>query len=412
MEKIGIKREGLDFSKVEEKFNQVQTLEDLTGPNGPVQELLKQAVEGILKGEQAAHLGYPPYQKTDGGQNSRNGYSAKKIKTQNGEIAIAVPRDREGTFEPQLIKKYQNIDPKLENQILSLYGRGLSTRDISLELQGIYGAEVSPSFISSVTDKLSQGITEWQNRPLDSVYPVLFLDAIHYKVRGEGKVMTKAAYTCLGIDMEGKSHILGIWVAESEGAKFWLSVLNDLKSRGIEDIIIACVDGLKGFPEAIQSAFPKTEVQLCIIHQIRTSLRYLASKHQRAFMIDLKEVYKASTLEQAEAQLDALEARWAPKCPMAVRGWRDNWTELSTYFNFSAEIRRMIYTTNAVEAVHRQFRKVTKTKGAFPSDDALKKLLYLTSLNAEKNLRSKQRWPEILGELKIKFADRIPNSRF
>ena len=398
-----------DLDKVQAKLKKVKTLADLTGPGGPMQELMKQAVERILKGEQEDHLGYEPYQKADSKQtNSRNGYSKKTVKTSAGPVELNIPRDRNGSFEPKFIEKYQTFDPDLEKKITGMYARGMSTRDIQSQLEEFYGTDVSPMLVSKITDKVLDGVREWQARPLDDIYPVVFMDAIHYKIRQDGKVISKAAYTCLGISLEGRVDVLGLWLAETEGAHFWLSVLSDLKSRGVKDILIACVDGLKGFPEAINSAFPKTEVQLCVVHQIRNSLRYMASKHQKQFMADLKQVYRAPTLDVAEAELARLDENWGIRCPMAVAGWKNNWVHLSTYFSYPAEIRKMIYTTNAVEALHRQFRKVTKTKGSFPTDDALKKMLYLATLDLKGGFRSKQGWPQILGQLQIIFEGRIP----
>lgn len=399
-----------DVAKVQEMLKNVKCLSDLTGPNGVVQEMIKGTVERILKAEQEEHLGYEPYKKPDGGpENSRNGYSKKKVKTSSGSFDIKIPRDRKGSFDPVFVQKHQSFDPDLEKRITSMYARGMSVRDIQSQLEEFYGTSVSPALISKITDKLLDGITEWQARALEDVYAVVFMDAIHYKVRQDGKVKSKAAYTCLGINLDGKVDVLGIWLAETEGAHFWLSVLTDLKERGVRDILIACVDGLTGFPEAIESAFPETQVQLCVVHQIRTSLRYLASKHQKAFMKDLKEVYRAPTLELAEANLAKLEDKWEQTCPSAVQSWRRNWQHLSTYFGYPPEIRRMIYTTNAVEALHRQFRKVTKTRGAFPTDDSLKKMLYLATLDLKGQFRSKQGWPTMLGQLKIIFGDRIPS---
>lgn len=399
-----------DLSKVQEKLKSVRTLADLTGPGGPVQELMKQAVERVLKAEQEVHLGYEPHKKgKDGPANSRNGYSKKRLKTTSGPVDIAVPRDRDGSFEPQLVQKHQTVDPDLERRITGMYARGMSTRDIQAQLEDFYGTDVSPMFISRVTDKLLDGIKEWQARALDDTYAVVFMDAIHYKIRQDAKVISKAAYTCLGIGLDGRVDVLGIWLSENEGAHFWLSVLTDLGSRGVKDILIACVDGLKGFPEAIATAFPKTQVQLCIVHQIRNSLRYMASKYQKEFIADLKQVYRAPTRDVAEAELSKLEDKWQGRCPMAVKGWRENWATLSTYFDFPPEIRKMVYTTNAVEALHRQFRKVTKTRGAFPTDDALKKMLYLATLDLKGSFRSKQGWPQIFGQLKIVFGERVPD---
>jgi|SRR5579883_634386 transposase-like protein len=398
-----------DTSKVEEKLKNVKSLSDLTGSNGVIQELIKGTVERILKAEQEAHLGYEPYKKgaldTD---NSRNGFSKKTMKTSSGEVEIEIPRDRKGTFDPQFVQKHQSFDPDLERRVISMYARGMSTRDIGQQLAEFYGVEVSAPLISKITDKVLDGITQWQARALEDVYAVVFLDAIHYKIRQDGKVISKAAYTCMGVDLDGKVDVLGLWIGETEGAHFWQSVLNDLRARGVKDILIACVDGLKGFPEAIEAIFPKTMVQLCVVHQIRTSLRYLASKYHKEFAADLKEVYRASTVDNAEAALTALEKKWESKSPAAVSTWRQNWTNLSTFFLFPEEVRRMIYTTNAVEALHRQFRKVTKTKGSFPTDDALKKMLYLATLDLKGSFRSKREWPTMLAQLKLVFGDRIP----
>lgn len=398
-----------DTLKVEEKLKNVKCLSDLTGSNGVIQELIKGTVERILKAEQEAHLGYEPYRKgelvTD---NARNGFSKKTMKTSSGEVEIEIPRDRKGTFDPQFVQKHQSFDPDLEKRVISMYARGMSTRDIGQQLAEFYGVEVSAPLISKITDKVLEGITQWQARALDDVYAVVFMDAIHYKIRQDGKVISKAAYTCMGVDLDGKVDVLGLWIAETEGAHFWQSVLSDLRTRGVKEILIACVDGLKGFPKAIETIFPNTLVQLCVVHQIRTSLRYLASKYHKEFVADLKEVYRASTIENAEAALTALEKKWESKCSAAVSTWRQNWTNLSTFFLFPEEIRRMIYTTNAVEALHRQFRKVTKTKGSFPTDDALKKMLYLATLDLKGSFRSKREWPVMLSQLKLVFGDRIP----
>jgi putative transposase len=308
-----------DVSKVEEKLKNVKSLSDLTGSNGVVQEIIKGTVERILQAEQEAHLGYEPYKK-DGKSpsNSRNGYSKKTMKTSSGQVDIDIPRDRQGTFEPKFVQKYQSFDADLERRVVSMYARGMSTRDIGQQLAEFYGVEVSAPLISKITDKVLEGITEWQARALEDVYAVVFMDAIHYKIRHDGKVVSKAAYTCMGVDLDGKVDVLGLWIGESEGAHFWQSVLNDLRTRGVKDILIACVDGLKGFPEAIETIFPKTMVQLCVVHQIRTSLRYLASKHHKEFTKDLKEVYRASTVENAETALTKLEEKWGSKCPAAV----------------------------------------------------------------------------------------------
>lgn len=400
-----------DVSKVTEMFKNVKSLSDLTGSNGIIQEMIKGTVERILKAEQENHLGYEPYHKEGKSKdNSRNGTSKKTLKTSSGEVEIDVPRDRKGSFEPQFIQKHQSFDPDLEKRVTSMYARGMSTRDIGQQLAEFYGTDVSPTLISRITDKVLEGVHAWQTRPLDDVYAVVFMDAIHYKIRQDAKVITKAAYTCMGINLRGQVDVLGLWLSENEGSHFWSTVLTDLKSRGVKDILIACVDGLKGFPEAIAQAYPPTMVQLCVVHQIRTSLRYLGSKYHKEFLVDLKEVYRASTLDIAETGLLKLDEKWSGKCPSAVKGWRDNWVHLSTFFAFPAEVRKMIYTTNAVEALHRQYRKVTKTKGAFPTDDALKKMLYLATLDLKGSFRSKRDWPTMLGQLKIVFGDRIQES--
>jgi len=408
MEREKISTPAFDVARVEERFKNIKTLSDLTGKDGIIQEMIKQTVERILKAEQEAHLGYEPYHK-DGksADNSRNGFSQKSLKTSSGEVEIEVPRDRKGTFEPQFVVKHQSFDPDLEKRVTSMYARGMSVRDIQSQLQEFYGADVSPALISKITDKVLEGVAAWQVRPLEDVYAVVFMDAIHYKIRQDAKVITKAAYTCMGINLQGQVDVLGLWLSENEGAHFWLTVLSDLKSRGVRDILIACVDGLKGFPEAIENVFPATRVQLCVVHQIRASLRYLGSKYHKEFLVDLKEVYRATTLEIAEMNLLKLDEKWSKKCPSAVAGWRNNWVHLSTFFAFPAEIRKMIYTTNAVEALHRQYRKVTKAKGSFPTDDALKKMLYLATLDLKGGFRNKRDWPTMLGQLKIVFGDRI-----
>lgn len=408
MENKQTDRPTFDVSKVEEKLKNVKSLSDLTGQGGVIQEMIKQTVERILKAEQEAHLGYEPYSKPDQSfRNSRNGYSRKRLKTSSGPVEIEVPRDRDGSFEPQFVAKHQSFDPDLEARVTSMYARGMSTRDIAQQLKEFYGTEVSAPLISRITDKVLEGIQQWQSRPLEDVYAVVFMDAIHYKIRQDAKVISKAAYTCLGVGLDGRVDVLGIWIGESEGAHFWLTVLNELRARGVRDILIACVDGLKGFPQAIESVFPHTMVQLCVVHQIRASLRYLNYRHSREFIADLKQIYRAPSLELAEGELRKLEDKWASRYPSAITSWKANWAHLSTFLAFPEEIRRMIYTTNAVEALHRQFRKVTKTKGVFPTDESLKKMLYLATLDLKGAFRGKQGWPQILGQLKIIFGDRI-----
>lgn len=400
------KKPAFDVSKVENMLENITCFEDLTGPDGVLQEMLKNTFERLLKAEQELHLGYSPYDKSGKNSgNSRNGYTSKKVKSAVGDFDVKVPRDRNGEFEPVVLKKNQAFDPVLEKQIVGMYTRGMSVRDIQSQLQEIYGTEISPTYVSKVTDKMLDGIVEWQQRPLETTYAVVFLDAIHFKIRHEGKVQSRASYTCMGIDLEGNVDVLGMWIAEKEGAHFWQTVLVDLKERGVEDILIACVDGLKGFSEAITANFPHTQVQLCIVHQIRTSLRYTASKYHKALIKDMKELYKASTLENAEFKLLEFEEKWKEKSAAAVDSWKRNWAELSTFFDYPQEIRTMIYTTNYVEALHRQFRKVTKSKGSFPSDEALKKMLYLATQGLK--VRKKRNWAQILGQLKNTFPERV-----
>lgn len=398
-----------DVEKVNEMMRNVKCLSDLTGKNGVFQEMFKKTIERILKAEQEKHLGYEPYKKPEENKvtNSRNGYSKKTLKTSAGDLAIEVPRDREGTFEPVFIEKHQRFDPDLEKRVLSLYSKGMTVRDIGDHLRDVYGTEVSPTLISKVTDAVFEEVNEWQQRLLEKMYPVVFFDCIFYKVRHEGKVINKASYTALAVNKEGQVEVLGMWLSETEGAHFWLNVFTDLKARGVEDILIACVDGLKGFPEALQTMFPHTQVQQCIVHQIRNSLRYVGSNHTKEFLQDLKQVYKAPTLEIAEVNLEKLEERWEKKYPLVTRSWRSNWMHLSTFFAFPQEIRTMIYTTNMVEALHRQMRKVTKSKTIFPTDDSAKKMLYLAIRDIESKSRTKQNWATIIGQLKIVFGERV-----
>jgi putative transposase len=399
-----------DVEKVQEKFKNIKSIDDITGKDGLVQEIVKSTIERLLKAEQEAHLGYEPYKKSDkqSQSNSRNGYSKKIVKTSSGQIDIEVPRDREGSFEPKILEKHRSFDPDLEKRVLGLYAKGMSVRDIGEHLHDFYGTEVSPQLISKITDSVLEKVSEWQSRPLQSVYAVVFMDAIFYKTRQDGKVKTKAAYTCLGIDLEGRSDVLGIWLAESEGAHFWLGVLTELKARGIDDILIACIDGLKGFPDAIEAIYPKTQVQLCIVHQIRNSLKYVGSKNQREFLSDLKTVYRAETLALAEENLQKLEDKWGTKYPIVISSWKNNWPRLSVYFGFPQEIRRMIYTTNIVEGVHRQLRKVTKNKTSFSTDQALTKMLFLAVNQLLRVERKKQHWPQMFSQLRIIFGDRVP----
>lgn len=378
----------------------------LLGPQGLLTQIAKDLTEIALQGEMEAHL---EENSLDEGGNRRNGLSSKTMKSAAGSFELEVPRDRNGTFDPQLVKKRQTtLTSELDNKILALYGLGTSYKDISSHLQDIYGVDVSPATISAVTDKLLPQITEWRNRPLESLYSIVFLDAMFFKTKQDNKVMTKVLYNIMGITRSGHKEILGFYACESEGAHFWLGVLNDLKARGVEDILIACVDGLKGFPEAIQAAFPHTEVQLCIVHQIRNSLKHVASKNQKAFMKDLKTVYQADTKDLAESNFLQLDEKWGKHYPMVIKSWQENWDNLTTYFKYSKDVRKLIYTTNPIEGFHRQVRKYTKTKGAFTSENALFKLVFC-AINAIEAKWSQPlpNWALTISQLDIYFPNRL-----
>ena len=325
-----------------------------------------------------------------------------------GEVQLQVPRDRKGEFEPVVVKKHQNDVSSIEDQVLSMYAKGMSVRDIQTHLNDIYGVEASPGLISNITDKIMPVIRDWQSRPLQEVYAVLFLDAIHYKVRQEGQIVNKAAYMIIGIDLDGQKDVLGMWIGESESAKFWLNILNELKNRGVKDILITSVDNLSGFSEAISACFPKTQIQKCIVHQIRNSTRYVSYQDLKKFTTDLKPIYKAISEEKALEELDRFEEKWGKKYPLAIKSWRSNWPELATFFRYPAEIRKIIYTTNIIESYHRQLRKVTKPKSVFPTDDALLKILYLITVDITKKWTGRiQNWGLILAQFSIYFEDRL-----
>ena len=386
-----------------------KTYGDLMGPDGAIKKLMKNALEGMLDAELTEHLGYeknsPAGKKTG---NSRNGKTPKTLKNDNGELELHIPRDRNGEFDPVVVKKYDRTLGPIEDKIISMYAKGMTTRDIQSHIEEIYGLQVSPTLVSNITEKIVSIATAWQTRPLEAVYPIVFFDAIHYKVRDEGKVISKAAYTCLGIDVNGQKDLLGLWIGESEGANFWLSVITELRNRGVEDIFIACIDGLKGFPDAISSIFPETEIQLCIIHVLRNTLRYVATKNQKEVAKDLKAVYSAPTEEAGLAELEKVEEKWGKKYPLPLKSWRQNWSNIATFFKYPEEIRKMIYTTNAVEALHRQFRKVTKSKSLFPNDDALKKMLYLAYRDLSKKWTMPVRnWAFIISHFSIIFDKRF-----
>lgn len=379
-----MEKEKFDFERFkEDAMKELYAGKKMGGTDGVFAPMLKHLLESMLEGELHHHL---EESKASGIKNRKNGKTKKTVKSlQSGEFELESSRDRNGTFEPKIVAKRQLIiTEELEDNVLSMYARGMSTRDISNYIKEMYAMEISATEISSITDKVIPAMKEWRTRPLDSIYPIVFLDCIHFKVKEEGSVRSRAVYNILGVNMEGKKDLLGVYLSENEGAKFWLGVLTDLKTRGVQDILIACVDGLKGFPEAIESVFPETQVQLCIVHQIRTSLRFVPEKDKKAVAADLKPVYQAVNYEQGYDKLLEFEEKWGKKYPLSVSSSVNNWGYLSTYFDYSQEIRRAIYTTNAIEAMHRQIRKVTKTKGAFTSDQSLLKLIYLVIKDVSK----------------------------
>lgn len=398
--------ESEEFKSMRDKaLQQLMSGQSLTGKDGVFAPLLQQFLESALEGEMAAHLN--EQERSQG--NKRNGKGTKTLKTSDGMVTIATPQDRQSNFEPQIVKKRETVlADNLAPKIIGLYGLGMSFRDISQHIKEMYDVDISHDTLSEITDRVIPQVKEWQNRPLEAVYPIVWLDAMHYKVRDGGKVVSRAVYNILAINVEGHKDLIGMYISESEGANFWLSVLTDIKSRGVKDILIACTDNLTGFAEAILSVYPQAEIQSCIIHQIRNSLKYVASKDQKTFMKDLKMVYQAANKSQAEDGLLKLEEIWGKKYPIVLKSWNNNWDKLSTYFQYDEHVRRLIYTTNAVEGFHRQVRKVTKTKGAFPNDMALLKLIYLTVENISKKwTQPLQNWGLTVQQLSIRFGDRM-----
>ena len=381
-----------------------------------IQDLFKETIaefmENGLDAELDEELGYSRYDyKNKDTDNSRNGHSKKTLRTSFGNVDVSVPRDRKGEFEPQLLKKNQSsVSQDIEEKIISMYAKGMSTSDIEAHIRDIYGVEVSDTTVSRITDKILPLAKEWQQRPLEAIYAVVFLDAIHYHVRSEGQIVKKAVYISIGINLDGKKDVLGMWVGENESAKFWASVLNNLRNRGVEDIFIMCTDNLTGFTNAIEAVYPKTDVQNCIIHQIRNSTKYVSYKDLKALMSDLKAIYTAIDEESALYNLEVFASKWDSKYPKISQSWRDNWANLSTYFKFPQEIRRLIYTTNAIEGFNRQLRKVTKSKSVFPTDDSLLKMLYLAMIDITKKWTGRrQDWSKIHAQLAVYYADRMPD---
>lgn len=396
-----------EFKAMQAKaLEQLQKGESLTGKDGVFGPLLKQFIETALEAELHGHLNESEREKG----NKRNGYGIKTLKTSSGEIPIDTPQDRNSTFTPELVKKRERVlADNLESKIVGLYGLGMSLRDISSHIKEMYDVEISHTTLSEITERIIPKVKEWQSRPLDAVYTIVWLDAMHYKVKDEGKVSSRAVYNVLAIDKDGYKELIGMYVSHSEGANFWLSVLTDLKSRGLKDILIACIDNLNGFAEAIETIYPEVIIQNCIVHQIRNSIKYVASKDQKVFLKDLKEVYRAINKSVAEDKLLELDDKWGKKYPIVLQSWQKNWERLSTYFDYDEHIRRLIYTTNAVEGFHRQVRKVTKSKGVFPNDMALLKLIYLATLNISKKWTMPlANWAITAQQLRIKFGDRMP----
>lgn len=401
--------ESEEFKKMQKlALEQLRSGQSLTGKGGAFAPLLKQFLETALAVEMEEHLSE---EERETG-NKRNGKGTKTLKTIDGEVVIETPQDRKSTFSPEIVKKRETIlADNLASKIIGLYGLGMSFRDISSHIEEMYDVSISHSTLSEITERIIPQVKEWQSRPLESMYTIVWLDAMHYKVKNGGKVENRAVYNILAINKEGKKDLIGMYVSENEGANFWLSVLTDLKSRGLKDILIACIDNLNGFAEAIMSVYPQVEIQSCIVHQIRNSLKYVASKDQKTFMKDLKNVYQAVNKQTAEDELVKLEEIWGKKYPVVLNSWQNNWHKLSTYFAYDEHIRKMIYTTNAVEGFHRQVRKVTKTKGVFPNDMALMKLIYLATLNiAKKWTQPLHNWALTVQQLRIKFGERMPVS--
>jgi len=398
--------------EVQRELATAKSMDDFFGRDGIFARLFASTLEQMLEAELSEHLGYEPYEaKGRNSGNNRNGKYTKKVRSSEGETQIQVPRDRNGDFEPQLVKRYAANTNELEDKIIGMYAKGMTVRDIQGTLQELYGIDVSPTTLSAITDKVWELVESWQSRPLANLYAIIYLDAIHIKMRREGKVENTAIYVVLGVDLEGHRDVLGHWVGDgAESANFWLSVITDLQSRGVKDILIACMDGLTGFKEAVLAVFPKTDIQRCIIHQIRNSLKYISWKDKKAFMVDLKAIYQAPTREAAEGNLRKLKEIWNSQYAVAIRSWDNNWEDLATFFDYPAGIRRMIYTTNTVEGYNRQLRKVTKSRGSFPTGEAVRKLFFLANRDIVKKWTNPMAdWPSILNQLVIRFGDRVPS---
>jgi putative transposase len=393
---------------VDELLKGYEKPEDIVGENGLLKRLTKALLERALNAELTHHLGYEKHDPAGHNSgNSRNGVTSKTVKGEFGEIVVDTPRDRNGSFEPQILGKHQTRFDGFDDKILSLYARGMTTREIQGHLQEMYGVEVSPTLISDVTDAVLNEVKVWQNRPLEAIYGVVYLDALYVKMRHEGRVENRAVYVAIGIDLEGRKEVLGLWTSGNEGAKFWLGVLTELKNRGVKDILIVCIDGLKGFPQAVEAVFPEARVQLCIVHMVRASLNYVSWKERKFVAADLKAIYRAATERQAAKELDEFIGKWGGRYQAIGKLWKENWDRVTPFFDFPAEVRKMIYTTNAVESLHMTMRKIIKTRGSFPSEEAALKLLYLALRNVSAKWEAIQHWRQALNQFEMLWGDRI-----
>ena len=393
---------------VDELLKGYEKPEDIIGENGLLKRLTKALLERALNAELTHHLGYEKHDTAGHNSgNSRNGVTSKTVKGEFGEIVVETPRDRNGSFEPQILAKHQTRFEGFDDKIVSLYARGMTTREIQGHLQEMYGVEVSPTLISDVTDAVLDEVKTWQNRPLEAIYSVVYLDALYVKMRHEGRVDNRAVYVAIGIDLEGRKDVLGLWTSSNEGAKFWLGVLTELKNRGVRDILIVCIDGLKGFPQAIEAVFPEARVQLCIVHMVRASLHYVNWKERKMVAADLKTIYRAATERQAAKELEEFIRKWGGKYQAIGKLWKENWDRVTPFFDFPAEVRKMIYTTNAVESLHMTMRKIIKTRGSFPSEEAALKLLYLALRKVSAKWEAIQHWKQALNQFEMLWGDRI-----
>ena len=397
---------------IDELLKDYQNPEDIIGENGVLKQITKALLERAMHAELTHHLGYGKHDRAgDNSGNSRNGTTAKTVKGEFGEITIETPRDRNSSFEPQILKKHQTRFEGFDDRIVSLYARGMTTREIQSHLQEMYGVEVSPTLISDVTDAVVEEVKAWQSRPLEPVYAIVYLDALYVKMRHEGRVENRAVYVAMGVDLDGNKDVLGLWTSGNEGAKFWLAVLTELRNRGVRDVLVACIDGLKGFPQAIESVFPQARIQLCIVHLVRASLNYVSWKERKLVAADLKAIYRASTEQQAGQELADFIARWGQKYQAIGKLWKENWARVVPLFEFPPEIRRIIYTTNAVESLHMSLRKIIKTRGSFPSEEAALKLLYLALRNVTAKWKTALQWKQALNHFEMLWGERIEAAR-